>query len=125
MPRPTRQLVRRIVLFALVFSAISPALAALRFYGNAEVLANIASVYTAAHNSAEHQHSGHANSKVHQVYCSFCLDMASVQALTLAAPHLPLSAMAAEPPPRAVPHSAERVRCYSPQHSRAPPIPSV
>ena len=125
MPRSSRQLVRRIVLFALVFSAISPALAALRFYGNAEVLANIASVYTAAHNSAEHQHSGHANSKAHQVYCSFCLDMASVQALTLAALHLPFSAMAAEPPSRAVPDSSDPAPGYSPQHSRAPPILSV
>ncbi|HVS27217.1 MAG TPA: DUF2946 family protein [Burkholderiales bacterium] len=122
MPCPTRQLVRRIVLFALVFSAISPALAALRFYGNAEVLTNIASVHTAAHNSAEHQHSGHTKSGANGIYCSFCLDAASVQALTLAAPHLPLSAMAVEPPPRAVPHSVEPAPYYSPQHSRAPPV---
>lgn len=117
----SRRLIARIALFVVLFSAISPALAALRFYGNAEVLANIISVQPAAHNSAEHQHSSHAKSKTHEVYCSFCLDMASVQALSLAAPNLPLFAVAVEPSSRAVSHGAKPAPCYSPQHSRAPP----
>jgi hypothetical protein len=117
----SRRLVARIALFAMLFSVVSPALAALRFYGNAEVLANIVSVHPAAHNPAEHQHSSHAKSKADEIYCSFCLDMVSVKALTPAAPHLPLSALVAEPPSRAVPDSAEPAPGYSPQHSRAPP----
>jgi hypothetical protein len=121
MPSSSHRLFARVALFALLFSVVSPALAALRFYGNAEVLANIVSVHPAAHNSAEHQHSSHAKSKAHEIYCSFCLDMVSVKVLTPAAPHLPLSAMAAEPPSRAVPGSAEPAPGYSPQHSRAPP----
>ncbi len=119
----SRRLVTRIALFAMLFSAISPELAALRFYGNAEVLANIVSVRPAAHNSAEHQHSSHANSKAHEVYCSFCLDMASVQALALAAPKLPPRLAATEILP--VEHSAESASSYPAQHPRAPPVTTV
>ena len=117
---PSRRLVARIALFAMLFSAISPALAALRFYGNAEVLANIVSVRPAVHYSTKHQHSNHAKSKAHEVYCSFCLDMASVQALTLAAPHLPPHLVATEIPP--VERSAESASSYPAQHPRAPPV---
>jgi hypothetical protein len=117
----TRPLVARIALFAMLFSAISPELAALRFYGNAEVLANIVSVHPASRNTAEHQHSSHAKSKAHEIYCSFCLDMVSAKVITPAAPHLPLFAVAAEPSSRAVSYNAKPAPCYSPQHSRAPP----
>ena len=113
-------LVARIALFAMLFSAISPALAALRFHGNAEVLANIISVRPAAHHSTEHQHYNQAKSKAHVVYCSFCLDMASVQALTLAAPNLPPRLVATEIPP--VERSAESASSYPAQHPRAPPF---
>src|SRR5712691_5735350 len=108
------RLCARVALFAMLFSVVSPALAALRFYGNAEVLANIVSIHPAAYNSAEHQHFSHAKSRAHEIYCSFCLDMVSVKALTPAAPHLPLSALEAEPPSCAVPDSAEPAPGYSP-----------
>ncbi len=119
----SRRLVARIALFAMLFSAISPALAALRFYGNAEVLANIVSVHPASRNTAEHQHSSHAKSKTHEVYCSFCLDMASVQALALAAPNLPPRLVATEILP--VERSAESSSSYPAQHPRAPPVTPV
>ncbi|MGH8751075.1 MAG: DUF2946 family protein [Burkholderiales bacterium] len=116
---PLRRCAARIALFAVLFAAISPALAALRFYGDAEILANILSVHSAEH--SQHQHSGHAGSKSSAVYCAFCLDMASVQALTLAAPHL-LHARATEIPQCAVERSATPAPVYFPQHSRAPPV---
>jgi hypothetical protein len=119
----SRRLVAHIALFAMLFSAISPALAALRFCGNAEVLANIVSVRPAVHHSTEHQHSSHANSKAHEVYCSFCLDMASIQALTLAAPNLPPRLAATEILP--VERSAESLSSYPAQHPRAPPVTPV
>ena len=103
----------------MLFSAISPALAALRFYGNAEVLANIISVRPAAHHSAEHQHSNQAKSKAHEVYCSFCLDMASIQALALAAPNLPPRLVATEI--SQFERSVESASSYPAQHPRAPP----
>ncbi|MGH8757745.1 MAG: DUF2946 family protein, partial [Burkholderiales bacterium] len=103
----------------MLYSAISPALAALRYYGNAEVLANIVGVRPAAHHSTEHQHSNHAKSKAQEIYCSFCLDMASVQALTLAAPHLPPRLVATEIPP--VERSVKSASSYPSQHPRAPP----
>ena len=120
---PSRRLVARIALFAMLFSAISPALAALRFYGNAKVLANIVSVRPAAHHSTEHQHFNNAKSKAHEVYCSFCLDMASVQALTLAALNLPSRLVRTEILP--VERSVESASSYPAQHPRAPPATPV
>ena len=120
---PSRRLVARIALFAMLFSAISPALAALRFYGNAEVLANIVSVRPAAHHSTEHQHSNQAKSKAQEIYCAFCLDMASVQALTLASPNLPTRLVATEIPP--FERSIESASSYPSQHPRAPPATPV
>ncbi len=114
------RLIARIALFAMLFSTISPALAALRFYGNAEVLANIVSVRPAVRNTAEHKHSGHASSKAHKVYCLFCLDMASVQALALAALDLPSHLVMTEIP--LVERSAELASSYPAQHPRAPPV---
>lgn len=119
----SRRLVARIALLAMLFSAISPALAALRFHGNAEVLANIISVRPAAHHSTEHQHYNHAKSKVHEVYCSFCLDMASVQALALAALNLPQRLVATEIPP--VERNVVLASSYPAQHPRAPPFVPV
>ena len=119
----SRRLVARIALLAMLFSAISPALAALRFYGNAEVLANIVSVDPAARSVGEHQHSGHANSKAHKVYCAFCMEMASVQALTLAALDLPSSLVRTEIPP--FERSVELASSYPSQHPRAPPATPV
>ncbi|HXZ96492.1 MAG TPA: DUF2946 domain-containing protein [Burkholderiales bacterium] len=109
-----------VALFAVWFSAISPALAALRFYGNSEVLANIISVQPAVHDPAEHHHSGDAKSKAHEIYCSFCLDMASVQVLTLALLSLPSHEVATEISP--VECSAESTSSYPAQHPRAPPF---
>ncbi len=119
----SRRLIAHIALFTMLFSAISPALAALRFYGNAEVLANIVSVASAARSVGEHQYSNHANSKAQKVYCAFCLDMASVQALTMASPNLPVCQVATEIPP--VRLGAELVSSYLPQYPRAPPVISV
>lgn len=112
--------IARGALFAMLFSAISPALAALRFYGNAEILANIISVDPAARSVGEHRHSNHAQSKAHKVYCAFCLDIASVQALTMAAPNLPPRPVVTEIPP--VERSAESAYSYPPQYPRAPPF---
>ncbi|HEY6280668.1 MAG TPA: DUF2946 family protein [Burkholderiales bacterium] len=122
MPSSSHRFTSWIALFAVLFSVISPALAALRFYGNAEVLANIISVHPAAHNSAEHQHSSHANSKAHEVYCSFCLDMVSVKALTPAAPHLPSRLVSAQTPSCVVGQSVVSAPPYPQQHPRAPPV---
>ena len=119
----SHRLVARIALFAMLFSAISPELAALRFYGNAEVLANIVSIRPTVHHSTEHQHYSHAKSKAHEVYCSFCLDMASVQAPALAAPILPPRLVATEILP--VEHRAESSSTYPAQHPRAPPVTPV
>jgi hypothetical protein len=119
----TRPLVARIALFAMLFSAISPELAVLRFYGNAEVLANIVSVHPASRNTTEHQHSSHAKSKAHEVYCSYCLDMASVQALTFAAQILPPRLVATEILP--VERRAESSSSYPAHRPRAPPVTPV
>ena len=119
MPFSLNRFIARVALFAMLFSAISPALAALRFYGNAEVLANIISVDQAARSVGEHQHSSHANTKTHKVYCAFCMDMASVQALTMAAPDVPSCQVVTEIPPDE--RSAESVYSYPPQYPRAPP----
>jgi len=118
-----RRLVARIALSVMLFSAISPALAALRFYGNADVLANIVGVHPAEHNPAEHQHTGPAKSKAHGVFCAFCLDMASVQALTQAALNLHSSFVRIEIPP--FERSVESESFYPSQHPRAPPFPAV
>ncbi|MFI4922157.1 MAG: DUF2946 family protein [Burkholderiales bacterium] len=115
----SRRLIARIALFAMLFSAVSPALAALRFYGNADVLASVVGVQPTAHHSTEHQHSGHAKSKTHEVYCSFCLDSVSVQALTLAELDLPSCLVATEILP--VERSVESSSSYPAQHPRAPP----
>ena len=122
MPSSSHRLFARVALFAMLFSVVSPALAALRFYGNAEVLANIVSVYPAAYNSAEHQHSNHAKSRAHEIYCSFCLDMVSVKALMPAAPHLPSRLVSAQTPSCVVGQSVESAPPYPQQHPRAPPV---
>lgn len=124
----SRYFVSRIVLFAMLFSAVSPALAALRFSGNAEVLANIISEHPAAHHATQHDHTvphdhtAHAKSKTSQLYCSFCLDMASVQALTLAAPRLLPPLLLAQARSCTVEQNAELTPSYSSQRPRAPPV---
>jgi len=116
----SRRLIARIALFAMLFSGISPALAALRYYGNAEILRNVISAHSANSNPGEHHHSGAVTSKSHEVYCSFCLDMASVQALTVALLNLASQAVTAEDRPFDCSfHSASS---YSAQHPRAPPF---
>ena len=123
--------VSRIVLFAMLFSAVSPALAALRFYGNAEVLANLISEHPAAHraaghdHAAHHGHAAHAESKTPEIVCSFCLDMASVQALAPTVPRLLPDPFLTQARLCTVEHCAQLALSYSPQNPRAPPFPLV
>jgi hypothetical protein len=94
----SRRLISRIVLFVVLLSAVPLALAALRFYGKAEVPAYIISGHPAAHSDAEHQHYSQVSSKSNGIYCSFCLDTVLVKSLALAAPHLPWYLIPAEMP---------------------------
>jgi len=118
-----RRLVACVALFAMLFSAVSPAFAALRFYNNADVLASVVGIQPTAHHSTEHQHSGHAKSKKHEVYCSFCLDTVSVQALTLAA--LDLHSCRAATEIQQVESRDESSSSYPAHRPRAPPIAPV
>lgn len=147
MARTYRKRITLIAAAALLFSALSPALASVLFAHRADILARVLGVSAhpvAAHAAATHdegcpheaaaaaQHHGAASSQpddmsdhtAHGIFCSFCL--ASASTLTLPGVTLAATALVAtvDDPPPAARSQPVVARFPSTHRSRAPPAVS-
>lgn len=125
----SRHLQKRIVLialFAVLFSALSPALAALRFQSQPQILAELCTMHglkrvaidATATDESPAQHSNHR----HGIYCALCMPASAQQAIT--APVIPEVALVEFK--QVQPYSQEVIAAFAAPfvsyQSQAPPV---